>query len=103
LRAPGAAPPRSTLSVITQGGGGGGGDDDPPVVNPAAAASSTAATYGAKKAQEDEEAVEAQCICLNDSFDVRSVAELCASCIQQSGDNGSGEFLIFPCQRRGMR
>ncbi|KAH6641866.1 hypothetical protein F5144DRAFT_483873 [Chaetomium tenue] len=32
-----------------------------------------------------DEAVEAQCICNNTSFNVRSVAALCAACISQNG------------------
>ncbi|KAB5581246.1 hypothetical protein GE09DRAFT_1213642 [Coniochaeta sp. 2T2.1] len=34
---------------------------------------------------ESDEAVEAQCICKNTSFNVRNVAALCAACISQNG------------------
>lgn len=34
---------------------------------------------------ESDEVVEAQCICNNTSFNVRSVAALCAACISQNG------------------
>ncbi|KAF2193595.1 hypothetical protein K469DRAFT_541092, partial [Zopfia rhizophila CBS 207.26] len=39
---------------------------------------------------ESDEAIEAQCICSNKSFNVGSIAALCASCIQQNG-NGTAE------------
>lgn len=43
---------------------------------------------------ESDEVVEAQCICSNTSFNVRSVAALCAACIAQNGKATDGEFLV---------
>jgi len=40
---------------------------------------------------ESDEPIEAQCICSNTSFDVRSVAALCAACISQNGKNTDGK------------
>jgi hypothetical protein len=40
--------------------------------------------------EEDEEAIEANCICRNTSFDVASVLALCASCISQNGATTDG-------------
>jgi hypothetical protein len=47
--------------------------------------------------EEDEEAIEASCICKNTSFDVASVLALCASCISQNGATTDGRisFSIF--------
>lgn len=48
-----------------------------------------------------EDLLEAQCICTNDSFDVASIAALCASCIEQNArpgdrdDDMDGEFFFF--------
>lgn len=42
------------------------------------------------KSAEADEAVEAQCICSNKSFNVASVAALCASCIAQNGKTTDG-------------
>jgi hypothetical protein len=39
---------------------------------------------------ESDEAVEAQCVCSNTSFNVRSVAALCAACISQMGKATDG-------------
>ncbi|KAK4236992.1 hypothetical protein C8A03DRAFT_16413 [Achaetomium macrosporum] len=36
---------------------------------------------------ESDEPIEAECICKNTSFDVRSVAALCAACLSQNGGN----------------
>lgn len=38
----------------------------------------------------EEEAIEANCICTNESFDVESVMALCASCMQQNSDDAEG-------------
>jgi len=38
----------------------------------------------------EEEAIEANCICTNKSFDVESVMALCASCMQQNSDDAEG-------------
>jgi hypothetical protein len=56
-----------------------------------------------KKMQEVEEAAEAECICLNTSFDVKVVAPLCAACILQSGDNSSSEWYLLRSVTSGER
>ncbi|PKS09911.1 hypothetical protein jhhlp_004534 [Lomentospora prolificans] len=38
-----------------------------------------------RKTEEDEEAIEASCICKNMSFDVANILALCASCLSQNG------------------
>ncbi|KAG8158629.1 hypothetical protein KVR01_011751 [Diaporthe batatas] len=38
-----------------------------------------------RRAEESDEAIEANCICTNKSFDVAGVMGLCASCIAQNG------------------
>lgn len=45
---------------------------------------------------ESDEVVEAQCICSNTSFNVRSVAALCAACISQNGKATDGKGTLFP-------
>jgi len=42
---------------------------------------------------ESDEVVEVQCICSNTSFNVRSVAALCAACIAQNGKTTDGKGL----------
>lgn len=44
---------------------------------------------------ESDEVVEAQCICSNTSFNVRSVAALCAACISQNGKTTDGKGTYF--------
>lgn len=46
-----------------------------------------------RKDDESDEAVEAQCICSNTTFDVRSVAALYAACIKQNGKGSEGEGI----------
>ncbi|KAF1976740.1 hypothetical protein BU23DRAFT_432500, partial [Bimuria novae-zelandiae CBS 107.79] len=53
---------------------------------------------GEDNGAEPDEAVESQCVCSNKSFDVASIAALCASCIQQNGkgrtdDEGMTELM----------
>jgi len=64
----------------------------------AAAAAATSMMYRPDQklagVKEEAASVEAQCVCLNKSFDVRSVAALCASCILQRGDKKSREFCL---------
>ena len=45
---------------------------------------------------ESDEVVEAQCICSNTSFNVRSVAALCAACISQNGKPTDGKGTQLP-------
>lgn len=40
---------------------------------------------------ESDEAIEANCICTNKSFDVAGVMGLCASCISQNGNTSDGK------------
>lgn len=52
---------------------------------------------------ESDEAIEAQCICSNKSFNVGSVAALCAACLSQNRGETEGEFVqthlaSLPCQ-----
>ena len=49
-----------------------------------------------RKDDESDEAVEAQCICSNTSFNVRSVAALCAACIKQNGKGSDGKGTTLP-------
>lgn len=44
---------------------------------------------------EDDEAVEAECICKNKSFNVPTVMALCASCIAQNGQKTNGKRLFI--------
>jgi hypothetical protein len=44
-----------------------------------------------RKAEESDEAIEANCICTNKSFDVAGVMGLCASCISQNGNTSDGK------------
>lgn len=50
---------------------------------------------------EADEPIEAQCICTNTSFNVKSVAALCAAClVQNKGKGGEGWFSdIMGCRR----
>ncbi|RBR21963.1 uncharacterized protein FIESC28_04676 [Fusarium coffeatum] len=46
----------------------------------------------------EEEAIEANCICTNKSFDVESVMALCASCMQQNSDDAEDvEKMMKQC------
>jgi len=47
---------------------------------------------GDSKDDETDEPIEAQCICNNRSFNVRSVAALCAACLTQNRGKTEGEF-----------
>lgn len=44
-----------------------------------------------RQAEESDEAIEANCICTNKSFDVAGVMGLCASCITQNGNTVDGK------------
>ena len=41
---------------------------------------------------ESDEAIESPCICKNTSFDVSSIAALCAACLTQNAAETDGEF-----------
>lgn len=49
-----------------------------------------------RQADESDEAIEADCICTNKSFDVAGVMGLCASCIAQNGNTADGESAPPP-------
>lgn len=44
-----------------------------------------------RQTEDSDEAIEANCICTNKSFDVAGVMGLCASCISQNGNTSDGE------------
>ncbi|KAH7364050.1 hypothetical protein BKA65DRAFT_490304 [Rhexocercosporidium sp. MPI-PUGE-AT-0058] len=44
---------------------------------------------------ESDDAIEATCICSNTSFNVASIAALCASCISQNGATTDGTCLLL--------
>lgn len=48
-----------------------------------------------RETEESDEAIEANCICTNKSFDVAGVMGLCASCISQNGNTSDGENPWF--------
>lgn len=50
---------------------------------------------GTEENEDGEEAIEAECICKNTSFDVANVMALCASCISQSGGTTEGIVAIL--------
>lgn len=45
---------------------------------------------GTEELEDGEEAIEADCICKNTSFDVANIMALCASCISQNGGTTEG-------------
>jgi hypothetical protein len=56
-------------------------------VDPRPAGDDTGENDGDDGGSETDEPIEAQCICTNTSFDVSSIAALCASCIQQNANS----------------
>jgi hypothetical protein len=56
-------------------------------VDPRQTEDSNGENGGDDNVPETDEAVESQCICTNTSFDVASIAALCASCIQQNANS----------------
>ena len=51
---------------------------------------------GVEGGEENDETVEAECICRNTSFDVENVMALCASCLSQNGGETEGKrSLLF--------
>jgi hypothetical protein len=44
-----------------------------------------------RQTEDSDEAIEADCICTNKSFDVAGVMGLCASCISQNGNKSDGK------------
>jgi hypothetical protein len=50
-----------------------------------------------RQSEDDEEAVEASCICKNKSFDVAAVMALCASCMAQNSQDTEGTDPQMTC------
>ena len=44
---------------------------------------------------ESDDAIEATCICSNKSFNVASIAALCASCMSQNGATSDGMCILL--------